>query len=237
MFTSFGWDVIPTGQLSQKRLSGNPKISSPFSPPPNHTLSYLWPVAHLSCIGCVQVGGAWALCACSTFIWIHLFFGLHAFAIASTFDWFRCTFWYSFNSCGVNDTWAFGLSFSTFHLIFGLSIVWVWALSLLPGPCPLLSCVCGLAGALAMPLRFSCCNITYPFTLLLPLGLRVEALASPFLTFLSSFGPYWPAILLGQPIPCLRLHRSISFLGILCPFHYSLPLSLPWVFAKSFGLP
>ena len=220
-----------------KELEWDPKIGCPFSLPLDHTILYLWPMAHLPCIGWVQIGGDWALCACSTFVWIHHFFGLHAFAIASTFDWFRCTFWYSFNSCGVNDTWAFGLSFSTFHLIFGLSIVWVWALSLLPGPCPLLSCVCGLAGALAMPLRFSCCNITYHFTLLLPLGLRVEALASPFLTFLSSFGPYWPAILLGQPIPCLRLHRPISFLGILCPFHSSLPLSLPWVFAKSFGLP
>ena len=34
---------------------------SPFSLPPDHTLSYLWPITHYSCIGWVQVGGAWTL--------------------------------------------------------------------------------------------------------------------------------------------------------------------------------
>ena len=211
MFTSFGWDVISAGHFSQKSLSGNPKIGSPFSLPLDHTILYLWPMAHLPYIGWVQIGGDWALCACSTFVWIHHFFGLYAFTIASAFVWFRCTFWYSFNSHSVNDTWVFGLSFFAFHLLFGLSIVWVWALSLLPSLCPILSCVCGLAGAPAMPLRCSYCDITYPFTLLLSLGLRAEAPTSPFLTFLSSFGPYWLAFLLGQPISCLGLPRLISF--------------------------
>ena len=50
------------GHFPQKSLSGNPKIGSPFSPPPDHTFSYLWPMAHHSCTGWVQVGGAWALC-------------------------------------------------------------------------------------------------------------------------------------------------------------------------------
>ena len=53
----------------------------------------------------------------------------------------------------MNDTWDFGLSFSAFHLLFGLGIVWVWALSLLPSPCPFLSRVHGLASAFAMPLH------------------------------------------------------------------------------------
>ena len=50
------------GHFPQKSLSENPRIGSPFSPPPDHTLSYLWPMAHHSCTGWVQVGGAWALC-------------------------------------------------------------------------------------------------------------------------------------------------------------------------------
>ena len=61
-FVFFGWYVILVGYFPQKSLSENPKIGSLFSPPPNHTLSYLWPMAHLPCIGWVQVGDAWALC-------------------------------------------------------------------------------------------------------------------------------------------------------------------------------
>ena len=45
-----------------KSLSGNPRIGSPLSPLPDHTLSYLWPVTHHSYIGWIHVGGAWALC-------------------------------------------------------------------------------------------------------------------------------------------------------------------------------
>ena len=92
------------------------------------------------------------------------------------------------NSCNMNDKWAFWLLFSTFHLLFKLGIVWVWALSLLPGPCPLLSRVYRLAGAPTMSLHFSYYDITYPFTFLLPLSLQVEAPASPFLTFFLLLG-------------------------------------------------
>ena len=58
---SFGWYVIPAGHLPQKNLSGNPKVGFPFSPPSDHTLSYLRLMTHHSCIGWVQVGSAWAL--------------------------------------------------------------------------------------------------------------------------------------------------------------------------------
>ena len=61
MFASFGWYVIPAGHFPQKNLSGKPRIGSPFSISLDHSFSYLWPMAHLSCIGWVQVG-AWALC-------------------------------------------------------------------------------------------------------------------------------------------------------------------------------
>ena len=41
ILTSFGWYVIPAGHFPPKNLSGNPIIGFPFSPPPDHTLSYL----------------------------------------------------------------------------------------------------------------------------------------------------------------------------------------------------
>ena len=100
---------------------------------------------------------------------------------------------------------TFRLSFSASHLLFGLGIAWVWALSLILGPCPLSSYVRRLAGAPIMPLHCSCYDVTYLFVLLLLLGLWVKAPANMFLTFLSSFGLYRLAFLLGQPIPCLGL--------------------------------
>ena len=41
IFPSFGWYVIPAGHIPQRSLSRNPRIGSPFSPLPNHILSYL----------------------------------------------------------------------------------------------------------------------------------------------------------------------------------------------------
>ena len=60
---TFFWVVChPSRTSPQKNLSRNPRIDFPFSPPPDHTLSYLWPMTHHSCIGWVQIGSAWALC-------------------------------------------------------------------------------------------------------------------------------------------------------------------------------
>ena len=64
----------------------------------------------------------------------------------------------------MNDTWAFRLSFFASHLLFKLGIAWVWAFSLLLGPCSLLSYIRRLASALATPLHCSYYDITYPFT-------------------------------------------------------------------------
>ena len=66
ILTSFGWVAIPAVHFSQRSLSGSPIIDPIFSPSPNHTLWKPWPVTHLPCIGWVQIGGALALCACST---------------------------------------------------------------------------------------------------------------------------------------------------------------------------
>ena len=144
----------------------------------------------------------------------------------------------------MNDTWAFRLSFSTFHLLFGLGIAWVRDLSLLPGPCPFFSYVCGLASAPAMSLHYSCMSlhyscydITYPFTLLLPLGLRVEAPASPFLTFFLLLGFTGQHSRWASLFHVLGFLGSFNSLGFLGPFPSSLPLSFPWIFAKSFGFP
>ena len=59
--TSLFWVVChPTGHFPQKSLSRNPKIDFPTAKP--YPFSYLWPMARHTCIGWVQVGGAWALC-------------------------------------------------------------------------------------------------------------------------------------------------------------------------------
>jgi len=123
----------------------------------------------------------------------------------------------------MKDSWVFGLSFFASHLLFRLGIAWVWALFLLRGPCFILPCAHELAGVPTMSLHCSCYDITYPFILLLPLGLRVEALAMSISYILSSFGLYYLAFLLGQTIPSFglpwpislfRLPRSISFPGL-----------------------
>ena len=66
ILNSFRRDAIPARHLSQRSLSENLRIDPFFSPLPNHTLWKSWPVAHLSCIGWVQTGGALTFCACST---------------------------------------------------------------------------------------------------------------------------------------------------------------------------
>uniref|UniRef100_A0A7N2MPL9 Disease resistance R13L4/SHOC-2-like LRR domain-containing protein n=1 Tax=Quercus lobata TaxID=97700 RepID=A0A7N2MPL9_QUELO len=44
-------ELQANGHYPQKNLSRNPRIDFPFSPPPDHTLSYLWIMTHHSCIG------------------------------------------------------------------------------------------------------------------------------------------------------------------------------------------
>ena len=72
-FSDFSSCLLLLGEMSSQQnispqisLSKNPKIGSPFSPQPDHTVSYPWLVAFLHCIGWAHVGDAWALCACST---------------------------------------------------------------------------------------------------------------------------------------------------------------------------
>ena len=52
----------------------------------------------------------------------------------------------------------------------------------------------------------------FSFYLLLPLGLRVEALVMSISYIIHSFRLYCPTFLLGQTIPCLGLPQPISFL-------------------------
>lgn len=137
----------------------------------------------------------------------------------------------------MNDTWAFGLSFSASHLFFELGITWVWAFFYLTWPMSLLSCVYGLTGVPTMPLQYSCYDITYLFASLLPLGLRAEAPTMSIFYIIPSFGLYYPAFLLANPLCTLGFLSPFHSLGVIDPFHHSLPLSLPWAFAKSFALP
>ena len=190
-------DICP-----KKNLSRNPKIGSPFSPPSDHTLSCLWLVAHLSCIGWVQVVSAWALCACPTSICVHWFFGVHAFAIAYRFAWLCCMLWCLFNSW---HWWVLRSSFFASHFFFGLSIAWVWAFSSLIWPSLLSSLICVLVGAPATPLHCSCYDIIYPLFTLLLLGLWAEVPAMPISYTIHSFSFYYLAFLMGQFIQHLRL--------------------------------
>ena len=96
---SFGWYVIPARHFPQKSLSGNPRISSLFSPPSDHTLTYLWPMTHHSCIGWVQIGGAWP-CTCSTSVYVQSLSAAHAFAMVWRLICVFCCS--SLTSCGVN---------------------------------------------------------------------------------------------------------------------------------------
>ena len=119
-------------------------------------------------------------------------------------------FWYLFNSCSVNDTWAFGLSFSASHLLFGLGIAWVWALSLLLGPCSFLSCVRRLAGAPTTPLHCSYYDITYPFTCYYLWAYKLKHLPCQFLILF---------VLLDFTAQHSCWASSFHVLGILGPFH------------------
>ena len=122
-------------------------------------------------------------------------------------------FWWVFNSYGVKDIWAFRLMFSAFHLFFGLGIAWLEALSFLPSPCSLLSCVRG-------PLGWESYHDTSLFLLyyylsfisLLPMGLRANAPVEP--VHFSHLYLFW-ALLVNIPIVLaisfLRLHRLIYF--------------------------
>ena len=128
----------------------------------------------------------------------------------------------------MKDTWAFGLTFSTFHLFFGLGIALVQAPSFMPGSCPLFSCVCGLLG------WWSCHATTLlllyhylSFISLLPMGLRADAPASPLSTsfllsgfILTTFLPCQPISVLGHPrLAHFSLWASSAHLLILYIFY------------------
>ena len=120
---------------------------------------------------------------------------------------------------------------------------------------PSLFYIHGLAGALATPLHCSYYDITYTFSLLLPLGLQAEVPAMSIPHIINSFGLYCLPFLLSKSIQHLRLPRPFCFssilnlfhslgilspfhsLGVLHPFHPFLSLSFQWALAKSFWLP
>ena len=142
----------------------------------------------------------------------------------------------------MNDTWAFGLLFSASHPLFGLGIAWVWALSLLLGPGSLLSCVHGLAGALAMPLHCSYYDITSPFTCCYLWAYGLKHLSCQFLILFilldftaqhSCWAKPFHALGFLSPFHSLGILGLFHFLGILSPhlqpisfFGHPRPISL-----------
>ena len=93
-----------------------------------------------------------------------------------------------------------------------------------------LPCVCELASAPAMPLHSSCYNITYPFALLLVLGLWAKAAAMSISYIIPSFGLTAQHSCWANPFRTLGFLGPFHSLGVLGPFHPALLLSLPWVF-------
>ena len=87
ILTSFGWNVIPAGHFPQRSLKGNPKMDPSFSPLPNHTLWIPWIVAHLPCIGWVQVVVPWPFV--HALLHLNLFLsGLHTISTTLTLSGF-----------------------------------------------------------------------------------------------------------------------------------------------------
>ena len=59
---SFFWMVYhPSRTLPPKKYEREPQNRLSFSPLPDHTLFYLWPITHHSCNGWVQVCSVWTL--------------------------------------------------------------------------------------------------------------------------------------------------------------------------------
>ena len=144
ILNSFGWDAIPAGHFFQRSLSGNLKIDPLFSLPPNHTLWIPWPMTHLPCIGWVQVGGALALCACSTSFEFVSFWPSHYF-------YCPCVVWFFYTVLvDVYLIWREGWVGFWAHIFFissfpRLGIAWAKVFIFLLSPCFLLMAV-GLFG-------------------------------------------------------------------------------------------
>ena len=124
----------------------------------------------------------------------------------------------------MKDTWAYRLSFFTFHLLFGLGIAWVRALSLLPGPYPLFSYVRGLADNPTMLLHCSYYDIT---SLLVCCYLWAYGLRLLLVHFLHSFF-FWASL---ASIPTEPAHSiPWAFSAYFIPWASSAHFLLPYLF-------
>ena len=143
----------------------------------------------------------------------------------------------------MQDTWAFGFTFSVFHLFFGLGIAWVHALSFLPGLCPLPSYVYRLLSWwFCMPLHCSCYIIVsflfpcYLWAYGLGFTSQNSCCVSPLSTSLPLLSFIGPHSYRASPFHSSGFLSPIHSSNFLSTITSSLPLLLPWVFAKSFGL-
>ena len=230
---SFGWYVIPARHLPQKNLSGNPRVGFSFSPPSNHTLSYLWLMTHHSCIGWVQVGSAWAL-------------RVPHFRVRQKLVRYSCV--------------CHGLEVHLCILPLILDLLWRELFSNFPFFIGLLLSRVGPCLIMGFPLFspfFTPSVILLPF---LPYHPAIPTVVLFGLCLLASFGPAacsslndsiwsldlysyyfglsWPiTLLVGSFVPFLSSWASLAHLlslGILGPFSN---FAFPWAFTNSFRLP
>ena len=241
ILTSFGWYAILTGSLSQRSLSGNPRIDPFFSPLLNHTFWKPWPAAHLSCIGWVQVSGALAFCACSTPFEFISFWPSHYFCCLCVYLILL------YMPASVYLLWREGCVGYCVHILFllpllGLGVAWTKAFILLSSPSfpflwpwafwPLILPYHFMLPTITLSLfLFLITSWAYGLTLLLcqPTSSSIFYLGLPWLTFhiFTSFGLCWPTFLLCQPI-------SLLHIGLPWPIYFFFTSFYSHGFKKSF---
>ena len=195
-------------------------------------------MAHLPCIGWVQIGGALALCTCSTPSEFISFWPSHHFCFLHV-----CLIML-YVLVGVYLLWhegcvGFELMFPAFHPFFGLGIPWAKAIIVSPSPC--FSFLCSWTSwLLILPYHFFVpaiallslllyvtpwtCRLTFLPCQLTSLSIFCLGLPTPTFHIFTSLRLCWTTFLLCQPF---SLFHSLGFLGL---FTSSLPHLLSWAF-------
>ena len=165
--------------LPKEVWAGTPKWTPSFSPLPDHNLWNRWPVAHLPCIGWVQVCGALAPSVCSTLSELCFFLVFTPFLLSPClFDSAVRVGWFlsfvAWRMCGLLGSYSLPFTPSWTGRSLG-KIPYL--------PAKLMSSFSMSMGFfvidLAISLCCACCSFTSPFIACYPMDLRTDAPAVP----------------------------------------------------------
>ena len=225
----------PNRIFPQRNLSGNPKIDPTFSPPRNHTIWIPWPMAHLPYIGWVQVGGALALCACSTlFEFFFLAFTPFLLPLLCLVLLYILVGVYPSWCGGYVGFWAHSFSISFIPRL-GIAQVRAFIFIACRAHVFFFMAVDLLAINLVVLLHCVCYSFVFPFTSYYPVGLWADVLVVSACCFINHWlkaslthlphiyllWTYWPSFLSCQPVlPLYSLGFLSSFTSFL-PLFYS----------------